>query len=92
VYYLLLYDVVDDYLERRTAHRAEHLALARAAHHRGELTHAGAFANPADGAALVFHADDDSVVRRFVDADPYVREGLVKSWRIREWTIVIGAD
>jgi len=26
------------------------------------------------------------------DADPYVREGLVRAWRIRPWTVVIGAD
>jgi hypothetical protein len=38
----------------------------------------------------VFRADDDSVVRDFVAHDPYVREGLVKRWVIRQWTVVIG--
>jgi uncharacterized protein YciI len=90
VYYLLLYEVVDDYVERRRAFREEHLGLARDAKERGELVLAGAFADPPDGAALAFRCDDDSVVRDFVARDPYVREGLVKSWAIRQWTVVVG--
>ena len=31
------------------------------------------------------------VVRRFVDADPYVLNGLVRSWEIRRWNVVVGA-
>jgi uncharacterized protein len=29
MHYLLFYDVVSDYVERRAAYRAEHLALAK---------------------------------------------------------------
>jgi len=90
VYYLLLYELVDDYLERRPAFREEHLKLAQEANERGELVLAGAYADPPDGAALVFRADEDSVVRDFVAHDPYVREGLVTRWAIRQWTVVIG--
>ena len=53
---------------------------------------AGAYADPPDGAALVFRADDGSVVRDFVAHDPYVREGLVKKWVVRQWTVVIGSQ
>src|SRR5438067_944117 len=91
-YYALFYDVVDDYLERRAAFREEHLQLARAAHDRGELLLGGAFADPADKALLVFRADDRSVVETFVRTDPYVKNGLVKRWEIREWTVVIGKE
>jgi uncharacterized protein len=90
VYYLLLYELVDDYMQRRPAFREEHLRLAREANERGELLLAGAYADPPDAAALVFRADGDSVVRDFVAHDPYVREGLVKQWAIRRWTVVIG--
>jgi uncharacterized protein YciI len=90
VYYLLIYELVDDYTERRPAFREEHLTLAREVNERGELLFAGAYADPPDGAALVFRADDDSVVRDFVAHDPYVREGLVKQWVIRQWSVVIG--
>jgi uncharacterized protein len=90
VYFLLLYDVVDHFTDRRAPYRDAHLALARAANERGELLLAGAFAEPADGAALVFRADDQSVAERFAARDPYVKEGLVKRWTVRKWTVVIG--
>jgi uncharacterized protein YciI len=92
MYYLLEYDLVDDYLERRAAVRPEHLALARAATERGELRLAGALAGPTDRALLVFRAEDPKVAEAFAQADPYVRAGLVKTWRVRPWTVVIGAD
>jgi uncharacterized protein len=87
---MLQYDVVDDYVERRAPYRDQHLTLAQEAHHRGELLLAGAFAHPADGAALVFKVDDVSAVERFVQNDPYVKSGLVTAWRVREWTVVVG--
>lgn len=91
-YFILVYEVVDDYLDRRGEFRSEHLALAKAATERGELRLAGAYADPADGAALVFQGDDDSAARAFAASDPYVRNGLVRSWHIREWSVVVGAD
>jgi uncharacterized protein YciI len=91
VHYLLIYDYVENAVERRAPHRAEHIALARAAHERGELVMAGAFADPVDGAVFVFRAGSPSVVEGFVRRDPYVRGGIVTGWRIRPWTVVIGA-
>lgn len=91
-YFILFYEVVDDYVEGRTAYRTEHLALARAATERGELRYAGAYADPVDGAALVFYCQDERTVRAFAEADPYVLNGLVKSWHVRKWSVVGGAD
>jgi uncharacterized protein YciI len=91
-YYLLEYALVDNYLDRRAAFRETHLGLAREAHRRGELILAGALAEPADRAVLVWQTDDRSAVERFVDADPYVQNGLVTSWIIRPWTVVIGDE
>ena len=90
MYWLLLYEVVDDYLERRAAFRADHLALASEAFDRGVLMMAGALADPADGAVLVFEGDDESSAVAFAERDPYVRNGLVTSWHVRQWTVVIG--
>ena len=87
---LLSYELVEDYLDRRPPLRDEHLGLARAAHERGELVLAGALADPTDRALLVWATEDEDVVRRFVESDPYVVNGLVKSWEIRQWTVVIG--
>ena len=89
-WWLLFYDVVPDYLERRGQFREEHLKLAREANARGELVLAGAFAEPVDGSALVWHTADTGPIERFIASDPYVRNGLVTSHRIRPWTVVIG--
>jgi uncharacterized protein len=88
--HLLEYALVGDYLTRRAAFRDEHLALAREAESRGDLILAGALADPPDRAVLVWRTDDRSVVERFVEDDPYVRHGLVTSWTIRPWTVVVG--
>jgi hypothetical protein len=58
VHFLLLYQFVPDYLERRPLHRAEHLRLAWQAHDRGELILAGALAEPADAAVLLFEGEN----------------------------------
>jgi uncharacterized protein YciI len=91
-YYALIYDVVDDYITRRAEFRSEHLRLAREAHERGELILAGAFADPHDQALLVFHVADSSMVENFAKNDPYVLNGLVKQWRVRPWTVVVGTQ
>jgi uncharacterized protein len=90
-WFALIYDVVDDYVERRTAFRAEHLRHAQAVTDRGELLLAGAFDDPVDGALLIFRAADRSIVEDFAQNDPYVINGLITRWRVRPWTVVIGS-
>jgi uncharacterized protein YciI len=92
MHYLLFYDVVDDYVERRLAFRDAHLSLARQAVERGELVLGGALANPVDGAVLLFRGSSPAVAERFAAADPYVINGLVIRWHVREWTTVIGPE
>ena len=89
MYFLLLYDVVDDYVTRRQAFRADHLARAEEARRDGRLVMAGAF-DPPDGALLLFQGDSPAVAEDFARADPYVRNGVVRSWRVRGWTVVVG--
>ncbi len=89
-YYVLIYTTAEDYLERRTQFREEHLAYAQAAHARGELLLAGALADPADSAVLIFRTEDASTVEEFARNDVYVRNGVVTSWKVRPWTVVIG--
>src|SRR5262245_682743 len=91
MYYALLYEPVDDYLVRRQPFRAEHLALAESAHRDGRLILAGAF-DPPDGALLIFKAESAAEVEAFARQDPYVRNGLIRSWRVRTWTVVVGGD
>jgi uncharacterized protein len=92
MHYLLMYDVVEDYAERRTAFRGEHIALAREAVARGELVLGGALAQPAAGVVLLFRGDSPAAAEAFAMSDPYVRAGIVTGWRVREWTTVVGKD
>ena len=91
-HYILFYEFVDDYLERRAEFRTAHLALAWKASDRGELVLGGALANPTDGAVIIFKGDSSEVVENFAKTDPYVINGLVKRWYVREWTTVAGQD
>jgi uncharacterized protein len=92
MHYLLFYEVGEDYVEKRSAFRDAHLEKAWKASERGELLLAGAFANPVDGAVLLFAGDSPKVAEEFANVDPYVTSGTVKRWYVREWTTVAGKD
>jgi len=92
MHYLLIYDVADDYMERRSMFRTEHLQLAQEFFDRGLLQLGGALADPVDQAVLLFQADDTKPIEEFVARDPYVANGLVRTHRIRTWTTVVGKD
>jgi uncharacterized protein YciI len=47
---------------------------------------AGPLGDPPHGAAIVF--DDPATAEAFAQADPYVTNGLVTSWRVEPWTLV----
>lgn len=91
MHHLLFYEAGPDYVARRPVFRDRHLALAEAAVARGELVLGGALADPVDGAVLLFRGPRE-VAEAFAKGDPYVIEGLVTSWRVREWTTVVGKD
>jgi uncharacterized protein YciI len=90
MYYILLYDVVEDFINRRSPYRVEHLKLVNEAHRGGELLMAGAFSEPVDGAVLLFRGGDAAVAGQFAESDPYVLNGLVTRWRVRGWNVVVG--
>lgn len=92
MHYLMFYEFVPDYLERRAAYRNEHLRLAWEAQERGEIILAGALADPADGGVILFQCDSPDIPKRFAEADPYVKHGLVTRYEVRPWTTVIGED
>lgn len=92
MHYLLTYDVVSDYVTRRAPLRAAHIGLARAAVARGDLVLGGALGDPPDEVALLFHGESPAAAEAFAREDPYVQAGLVTSWRVRQWTTVVGKD
>lgn len=87
-HFLLIYDLAPDYLQRRAQFREEHLALAWKAADAGELTLGGALEEPAEQAFLLFRSREAAL--RFAAADPYVKNGLVKAFRVKQWHTVAG--
>jgi uncharacterized protein len=87
----LEYTYGDDYLEAREPHRAAHLAAAWAAADRGELFLGGAVGEGPFSGLLVFQGEDAvAAAERFAAADPYVVNGVVRSWAARPWTTTVG--
>lgn len=91
-HYLLFYSYCGDYLERRSAFRDMHLRHAWEAQKRGLLILGGALSDPIDAGLVFFEAESAKAVEDFARADPYVLNGLVESWRIREWLTVVGVS
>jgi len=91
-YYALIYQVTDDYMERRPQFREVHLRMARESALRGELVMAGAIGDPPDGALLIFRCADRSAVENFARQDPYVLNGLVTKLEVKPWAVVIGGE
>ena len=89
-HFLLFYDLSDDYMARRGEFRNEHLSKAWASHTNGGLLIGGALSDPADTALLMFRGESPAVAEDFAKSDPYVLNGLVKTWRVRQWTTVAG--
>jgi uncharacterized protein YciI len=89
-HFLLFYELSDDYMARRAQFRDEHLGKAWAANAAGDLLLGGALTEPVDTALLMFRGESPAVAEAFAKTDPYVLNGLVKSWRVRPWTTVVG--
>ena len=87
-HFLLSYELAPDYLERRPGFRDAHLALAWQAANSGALLLGGAVGDPVESALLLF--TDAEAAAAFAGADPYVSEGLVRSWRVTPWATVVG--
>ncbi|MCU7493909.1 MAG: YciI family protein [Ignavibacteria bacterium] len=90
MHFLLIYELNEDYLERRAEFRDEHLALAWKSHDKGELILGGALSEPVDEAILLFKGETPEVAEKFARVDPYVLNGLIKKWHVRPWTTVVG--
>lgn len=89
-HFVLFYDYPADFRERRAPHRAMHIAHASASVARDELLLGGAFADDPPMGMLLFKAASAQTAEDFARADPYVLNGVVNSWRVREWVTVVG--
>jgi uncharacterized protein YciI len=90
MHFMLIYDAGPDFIQLRPQFRDEHLTLAWKAAAAGELLLAGALEEPTEHAFLLFKGPTSKGAERFSEADPYVRHGLVKRWRVKQWNTVVG--
>ncbi|WP_137861813.1 MULTISPECIES: YciI-like protein [unclassified Sphingomonas] len=90
MHWILRYAIAPDYLERRTAFRDAHLALAWASADAGALILGGALGDPPESALLLFASE--AAARAFAGADPYVANGLVTHWEVLPWNTVVGRE
>eukprot|EP00904_Undaria_pinnatifida_P004782 jgi/Undpi1/1433/HiC_scaffold_11.g04824.m1 len=84
----VMYTYVDGMMDKRSPYRSDHLALLTAMTEEGTCLLGGAFAEPCDGAVLLF--SDSEQAQTFVDKDPYNTGGLVTSYQIRDYMGVVG--
>ncbi len=85
---VVFYESADDVAARAPAHFPAHLAWWQQFAARGELLMIGTFANPQqDGAMSIFTTRE--AAEEFVRGDPFVLNGVVRSWTIREWNEVL---
>jgi uncharacterized protein YciI len=81
--YVLLYESADDVISKVAPHVAAHGARLADFRLRGTLLMGGAFANPQEGALIIFTTRE--AAEEFVRGDPFVIHGVVRAWRIYAW-------
>jgi uncharacterized protein len=82
--YVLFYESADDVLEKAPLHFAAHSERGQAFHERGVMIAYGPFANPIEEGSMAIFSTREAA-EEFVDGGPFVLNGVVRSWTIREW-------
>ena len=82
--YVVLYESADNVAAKAPAHFAAHRARWKEFADRGDLLMIGTFADPQKhGAMSIFRTRESA--EEFALTDPFVLNGVVKRWEIREW-------
>jgi uncharacterized protein YciI len=86
--YVLFYDSADDVKSRAPAHLAAHRAHLEASHARGDLLMIGTFADVQEQGAMAIFTSHEAAAD-FARDDPFVLNGVVRSWRIQIWNEIL---
>jgi uncharacterized protein len=82
--YVLMYESSDDVLSKVPDHMPAHSAHGQSFHDRGLLIAYGPFGDPqTQGSMAVFTSRE--AAEEFAKEDPFVLNGVVRRWEIREW-------
>jgi uncharacterized protein len=86
--FVVLYESADDVISKAPAHFPAHKARLDAFHERGDLVMVGTFGDPqAEGSMAVFRSRE--AAEEFVREDPFVLNGVVRAWQLREWNEIL---
>ncbi len=88
-YFAAIIKSVDGMVEKRAPYRQEHLERLQRLLAEGKLYAAGAWAENADGALIVFMAEDKEEVVKMIEEDAYFKAGLWPEYTVREWNLVV---
>jgi uncharacterized protein YciI len=84
VKYVLLYESAEDVAEKAPTHSAAHSRHWQPFRERGELLMIGPFGDPQSQGAMAIFTTRESA-EEFAQSDPFVVNGVVRSWEVREW-------
>jgi hypothetical protein len=86
--YVLLYESAEDVMETAPLHYEAHSARIKEFAGRGTLVMVGPFGDPqAQGSMAIFTSRE--AAEEFVADDPFVVNGVVSSYEIRDWDEVL---
>jgi uncharacterized protein YciI len=88
VKYVLLYESADDVLARAPAHFAAHKARLDDFHARGSLLMVGTFGDPQTEGSMAIFATREAA-EEFVAGDPFVLNGVIRRWELRDWDEIL---
>ena len=86
--YVVFYESADDMLPKARLHFSAHRARYEQFIKDGTLLMIGTFANPQEEGSMGIFTTRQAA-EAFVKDDPFVLEGVVKRWHIREWNEAI---
>jgi uncharacterized protein len=85
---VMFYEVAPEGMGKARDHYPAHRARLDEFKARGTLLLAGPFANPAEGALGVF--TNRAAAEEFIKDDPFVVNGVVGKWSLKDWNEVLG--
>lgn len=86
--YVLLYESADDVASRARQHFPAHAARWKDFQRNGTLLMIGTFGNPQDEGSMAIFTTREAA-EAFATSDPFVLNGVVRRWSIREWNEAI---
>jgi hypothetical protein len=81
--YVVMYETAEDGLPLARIHFPAHKVRVDEFAARGELLMVGTWANPQEGSMAVFRTRE--AAEAFVKEDPFILNGVIKNWLVREW-------